>query len=278
MRTIAFDIGGTDVKYGIIDNGEMNTGSFPVATANGEKALPYRICDFIKDNGADKVALCAPGPFDYKNGVSHAEHKLHELFEVELGKMVLDTGVKEAFFIHDAGAFLLGMISQNDYAKKGSHCGITIGTGLGYMNSIDGKLFVNEKLAPRNSVWCLPWKDGICENYVSATAISNFAQKLGYTGKTVKEIGILAENGDPVLAKMHEEMGEELGNIMNMQQEIDGFETIFFGGNVVRSWCLFKEGFERVCKIPYKVTNAPGEAAIHGLLYACEQGADNLYV
>ena len=277
MKIIVFDIGGTDIKYGISENGELTNGSFPVRGAEGEASLPERIAAFVAQNAPDKVAVCAPGPFDFKNGISLAEHKLAELYRVRLGDIIKEAGAPEVFFVSDSGAFLLGMLSMHRDARQGRACGVTIGTGLGYIASIDGKLWVDETEKPKNSLWCAPWKDGICEEFVSATAIRRRAAQIGFENMSVRKISFIAKSGNQKLLNLFETMGEDLGQILTERSKTDGYERIFFGGNVTRSWELFKNGFERYCTLPYIVTDNADTAALHGLLWAIELGKENIY-
>lgn len=276
MKTVVLDIGGTDIKFGICDQDGFTSGSFPVKCSKGI-LLPDVLEAFIRKNKADRVAVCSPGPFDYRNGISHARHKLPELYNVDLKKILTNAGACDVFFINDCAAFLLGMLSKNLEARIGRSCGVTIGTGLGYIISIDGKLYVDDAEKPMNSLWCAPWKDGICEEYASATAIGRRAALLGYSNVSVKEIASVAQKGDKDILNIFETMGEDLGQMLTERAKTDWFEQIFFGGNVIRSWKLFKSGFERNCKIPYTVTDTPDTTALHGLLRAIEIGKENIY-
>ena len=48
MRILAFDIGGTDIKCGILENGAMTSGSFAVRGGEGDPSLPERIGKFVE--------------------------------------------------------------------------------------------------------------------------------------------------------------------------------------------------------------------------------------
>lgn len=277
MKIVAFDIGGTDVKYGISENGVLTNGSFPVRSLDIDTPLPERIGNFIRDNKPDKVAVCAPGPFDFKNGISLAEHKLDELYKINLGNVIRNAGAPEVFFVCDSGAFLLGMLKKHKEAREGRVCGVTIGTGLGYICTIDGKLWIDENEKPKNSLWCAPFKEGISENYVSATAIRKKASELGFENMSVRKLAFLAKGGNRELLNLFDTMGEDLGMIMTERAKTDGYRYIFFGGNVTRSWDLFEKGFERACNIPYTVTENADTEALHGLLWASELGKEKIY-
>ena len=278
MKIIAFDIGGTDVKYGVCENGVLTNGSFPVRGGEGDAPLPERIKEFVESNAPDKVAVCSPGPFDFKNGISLAEHKLAELYHVNLGDIIKSAGVSDVFFVSDSGAFLLGMLSLYPEARHGRACGVTIGTGLGYISSIEGKLWVDETEKPKNSLWCAPWENGICEEFVSATAIRKKAAEIGFENMSVRKLSFLAKGGNEKLLRLFNKMGEDLGKILTERSKLDGYTYIFLGGNVTRSWELFKNGFEKYCTIHYTIADNPDTAALHGLLWASEIGKDNIYI
>lgn len=277
MKIVAFDIGGTDIKFGILENGAMTSGSFAVRGGEGDPSLPERIGKFVEMHKPDTVAVCAPGPFDFKNGISLAEHKLAELYKVDLKTVILNSGASDVFFVSDSGAFLLGMLYKTPEARVGRACGVTIGTGLGYIASIDGRLWVDGTEKPKNSLWCAPWKDGICEDFVSATAIRKRAALLGFENMSVRKLSFIAKSGNERLLKLFDTMGEDLGSILTERSKTDGYERIFFGGNVTRSWELFKNGFERACSIPYTVTENADTAALYGLFWATKTGKENIY-
>jgi glucokinase len=184
---------------------------------------------------------------------------------------------RNIFFIHDSTAFILGEICNNSYLATQNIAGVMLGTGLGYVHCIRGKVEINQKKTPLNPLWNRPYKDGIAENYVSATAIINKAAAKGYSFDGVKEIATKAKQGDYQLLKIFSEAGEHLGKLLQTKQKEDRFESLVIGGQVSRSWDLMRESFENTCSIPYHVVEEPGKCSLFGIKYCAENGVENIY-
>lgn len=278
MKILALDIGGTEVKYGYFGKSEAEYGKFSVIDGDGKERLPQNIMKFIKLFDVDHIGICSPGPFDFKTGTGLMEHKLKSLYKVSLKEMI-DTQYSgiNTVFIHDSTAFVLGAIYNKPELKSKNFSGVMLGTGLGYSNTVCGKVMVSETETPLYTLWNSRYKDGIAEEYVSATAIKNRAKKLGYSYDNVLSIAIDARNGDKKLQNLFFEVGSDMGEILNQRQKTDGFESIVIGGQVSLSWTLMKDGFESVSEIPYHIVENPTTCAVDGIKYCIINGKENIY-
>ena len=278
MNILALDIGGTAVKYGIFDEKAV-FGEFPVKDCDGTEKLPEKIVDFISQYPVDCIGICAPGPFDYETGIGLMEHKLKSLYKVSLREMI--TAIcpdKELFFIHDATAFVLGEVCKNLELVGESVAGIMLGTGLGYIQCESGKVKINQKKTPRKPLWNRPYKNGIAENYVSATAIINKALSRGYLLSNVKEIAEGARNGEEQLLDIFFETGEQLGELIEIKKKEDGFNKVIIGGQVSKAWDLMRESFENKGSVSYYVVDEPEKCPLWGIKYCAENGLENIYM
>ena len=104
------------------------------------------------------------------------------------------------------------------------------------------------------------------------------AAEIGFENMSVRKLSFLAKGGNEKLLRLFNKMGEDLGKILTERSKLDGYTYIFLGGNVTRSWELFKNGFEKYCTIHYTIADNPDTAALHGLLWASEIGKDNIYI
>lgn len=277
-RILALDIGGTAVKYGIFQGDNIKNGQFAVTDEEGKENLPEKICEFISQNPVDKIAIAVPDPFDFETGTSYMEHKLPSLKGISLRKEIMKyTPDTEVLFIHDATAFCLGaMVEFPDLLDKRFGCAM-LGTGLGYNSADKGKVLVNEKETPLTEMWNKPYLDGICENYVSATAIINMARAKGYDCPNAKFVSDRARQGDEECKNILYQVGEHLAKIMAIARDIDSFEELVIGGQVVLSWDLMKEGFESIMKLPYRIVKDPTACALYGLYRCAAEGKENIY-
>ena len=278
MKILALDIGGTAVKYGFF-NETPEFGEFPVKNGDGTESLPEKIIDFISRYDADFIGICAPGPFDFESGTGLMEHKLKSLYKVSLREKIerFFPDIK-LLFIHDSTAFILGEICNNSALSTENIAGIMLGTGLGYVHSVNARVEVNESETPLKPLWSKPYKDGIAENYVSATAIINKALKQGFCFKGVKELADKARQGNRQLLELFSETGAELGQLITEKCKEDGFERLVIGGQVSGAWDLMKAGFEKCCKIPYIIAAEPAKSPLYGIKYCVENGKENIYL
>lgn len=277
MNILALDIGGTAVKYGFFSE-ENEFGEFPVKDTDGIERLPENIIEFISKYNADCIGISVPGPFDFASGTGLMEHKLRSLYKISLKEMIESRfPYTKLFFIHDATAFILGGICNSSILPNENISGVMLGTGLGYVHFEDGRVEVNKNKTPLKPLWNKPYKDGIAENYVSATAIINKARAKGYYFDGVREIAAAAREGNKELLDILVETGEQLGELIVAKQKEDGFEKLLIGGQVSRAWDLLRLGFETITSIPYDIVKDPSTCPIWGIKYCAEVGMDSIY-
>ena len=277
MSLLALDIGGTAVKYGCFAK-ENIFGQFSVKDSNGTESLPEKILEFIAEHPAECIGICAPGPFDFQTGTGLMEHKLPSLYGVSLREKIENEfpDVK-IFFIHDSTAFIFGALENNPNLREENISGIMLGTGLGYIHCVNGKVEVNEGKTPLHPLWNTPYKNGIAENYVSATAIINKAREKGYSFDNVKDIEMAAKQGDDKLLSVFSETGTQLGELIEIKRKQDKFEKLIIGGQVSKGWELFCKNFEEVCDIPYAIVEEPAKCSLFGIKSCAEKGIESIY-
>lgn len=277
MNLLALDIGGTAVKYGCFAK-ENIFGQFSVKDANGVELLPKKIIEFIAEHPTDCIGICAPGPFDFQTGMGLMEHKLPSLYGISLRGIIENKFPNvNLFFIHDSTAFILGALQNNPSLRGKAISGIMLGTGLGYVHCINGKVEVNQRKTPLHPLWNTPYRSGIAENYVSATAIINKANENGYSFDNVKDIETAAKKGDKNLLSIFSETGAQLGELIEIKRKEDKFEKLVIGGQVSKGWDLMCKGFEEVCGIPYELVEDPARCPLFGIKYCAENGIDAIY-
>ena len=277
MDLLALDIGGTAVKYGYFAK-ENSFGQFPVKDVSGVESLPERIVEFIAENPSELIGICVPGPFDFETGTGFMKHKLLSLYGVSLRKIIENRfPAVKLFFIHDSAAFILGALENKPGLRNANVAGVMLGTGLGYVHCISGKVEVNKNKTPLHPLWNVPYKKGIAENYVSATAIINKAKEKGYSFNNVKDIAILAIKGNTELLDVFSETGAQLGELIEIKRQEDKFEKLVIGGQVSKSWDLMCKDFEAICNIPYEIVCEPAICSLFGIKYCAENGIETIY-
>lgn len=262
-KELLIDIGGTAVKYELAnDAGTLEKGLFAVCDETGEECILARLIELVKKQQPKKIGISSPGPFDFRTGTAYMKHKLRSIYGISLRDECekAAAGV-QVMFIHDASAYMLGVMEAKPVMKIGTHCAVMIGTGLGYICAKDGRVMVDEAETPAGKLWNQPYKDSIGETYVSATALLRIAGEKGYSFLGVKEMADAAREGNSTLSQVFYSVGKDLGFLLNVRRQTDKFETVAIGGQVSQAFDLMREGFQSVSDI-FLVTSIDGPMAL----------------
>ena len=155
----------------------------------------------------------------------------------------------KACFIHDVNCMLLGEVASE--AGKGYKRAalIALGTGLGFSMYVDGKVLTNETGSPLVSIWKLPYRDGVLEDYVSKRGIVG---RYGDPAISVKEIARRAFSGDEKAKAVFAETGDMIGeNVVPILKEYR-ISILLLGGQISRSAELFLPALK--ARLPKDIT------------------------
>lgn len=263
---LALDAGGTFFKSALVlPSGEIVPGSqhaTPVdSQGTAEKILAgyAAVCRTAFDDAAkanlriNAVGISTPGPFDYANCTSRMEHKFPAIRGLNL-REALDKTVPEIRgiplkFLHDAHAFILGEQRQGAAAGHDNAVGVTLGTGIGFGCIIGGKIRDNGVGGPLVSIFKLPCRDGILEDYVSRRGIIRlFRDKLppGENSETLDVIDIANLARDPRQTAVTDaaraafrETGALLGETLRPILKDIAPTCLVAGGQISKSFDLF---------------------------------------
>lgn len=247
---LAVDVGGTNIESALVSDGLNIVGE--VHTVKSQNQLPKEkliekfsgiIQHFVDLEGKGQpdiaaVSLAFPGPFDYKNGISHMDHKFASLSGVNL-RQILEASGRPVYFLNDADAFGLG-VARKEFADPPERlAGITLGTGLGAARLDHGEL------APDFELWNVPYKGGILEDYISAKAITRAYEELTGNIETPKDIAKSALSSDKTAQDVYEDFGKELGEGLAIAVGELNPDYVIFGGGISQSFKLFGTEAER---------------------------------
>ena len=248
---IAIDAGGTFFKSAVISSeAEVLEGSVLTVPANSDgspetvregyrKTLEAQL-ENAKKAGAEisAVAIDTPGPFDYEGGYSKMEHKFKAIYNIPLRPWIEEVvGKLPVTFIHDSAAFLSGEMWYSPYGDYKNAAGVMLGTGLGFATMKDGVVLRKPDGSPLYSVWGLPYRDGIAEDYVSGRGISS---RYKSARLSAKEIELRAKNGDAEALAVYAETGAILAEVIKPYLEKVGAEILILGGQISRGLPLFE--------------------------------------
>lgn len=245
---VGVDIGGTHITAALIDllAHSIIDGTLvrhPVDSHGTSEQIikewAAAIVDCRKSNHeiSAKIGIAMPGPFDYEKGISLIKDldKFESLYNLNVKELLAnELKIKEEniYMMNDANCFIKGEVFAGAARDCNTVIGITLGTGLG------SAIFKNG-IIEEGKLYCAPYKEGTCEDYLSARwFIKRYKELTGITVSNVKEIKerIPDEKNATFLFK---EFGYNLGKVLVPFIKSHHAETIVIGGNVIKAWEFF---------------------------------------
>lgn len=187
--TVGVDIGGTDIKVGILDkyNNFVSKGIYPTHSEKGweevVKNIIFAVNEILENSRIDKkdceyIGIGCPGTIDPKSGVVVYSNNL-KWENVNLKAEIEKATDMKVYISNDANCAALGEVKAGFGGKYKNAVVITLGTGVGGGIVIDGKIFeggiggaeIGHTLIERNGELCSCGRKGCLEAYASATAL-----------------------------------------------------------------------------------------------------------
>lgn len=273
-KRIGIDVGGTNVKIALVDEGKIiYSNSVPTYAQMGYEYTVNNIKQAIRDlmketetTSADikGIGFDFPGQVDYKTGVVKLAPNIPGWVNVPIAQMI-----EEAFHIptridNDVRCAALG--EMNFGAGKGCQnfvC-ITVGTGIGSGLVVNGQLVRGAanaageighiKLQMKDGPICGCGDTGCLEAFASGPSIVAMAQDYLKSGKSTKFremagdgeitpyiVAKAAEAGDPVAKRIFTIIGEYVGMGLVSVINLLNPEKVIIGGGVAEAGDLLLE-------------------------------------
>jgi glucokinase len=198
---IGIDLGGTFIKFGLLDEDLRATETFQLPTPQGADAVIAQMIQGAKqamdrfgvsDSDVVGVGVGSPGPLDVKKGIVIDMPNLPGMKGAPLRDGVGEGLGKKSVLVNDANAAAMGEYLCG--AGKGTTHMIllTLGTGVGGGIILDGRLFLGgndiagelgHMIVEAGGEPCPCGQKGCLERYCSATNIAAYANRLLADGR-----------------------------------------------------------------------------------------------
>ncbi len=221
MKILAFDIGGTEIKYAFCDENFNLTEckTIPTNACEGGKRIIERIVEIIKSSsGVDRVGISTAGQVDSVKGEiifatdsipGYTGTKIKEIIETETG---IPTAVENDVNSAAIGETVFG-------AAKGypNFICLTYGTGIGGAIYLDGKLFTGSSFSAgefghivthAGGKSCTCGGSGCYEAYASTRALTDAVKEK--TGKPMNGRDIFENFENPEIRSIIDEWIDEI--------------------------------------------------------------------
>lgn len=238
MKLLGIDLGGTNVRVGLIDEKSLKkVVSSPISKNSEESVVLNEICaliDQLMDKDISGIGVGVPSVVDTEKGIVYDVQNIPSWKEVPLKEILEKKYGVPVYINNDANCFAAG----EKYFGKMKSCrngvGIIMGTGLGAGIFTDGRLYSGTNCGA-GEFGMIPYKESIYEVYCSGQFFKN---EFNTTGEEAYKRAV---GGDEEALKMFCRLGEHLGNAIKVVLYAYDPEVIILGGSVSRAFSLFKE-------------------------------------
>jgi glucokinase len=247
---IGIDLGGTNARLGLIQNGKILRLLSQKYNARGteEEVLQtlYRMIDEVHTLPFEAIGVGVPTVVDVEKGIVYDTLNIPSWKEVPLKSLLEKRYQVPAFINNDANCFVLGERMFGKAREYHHVVGMVLGTGVGAGLIINDQLYSGRHCGA-GEFGCIPFRDRTLEDYCSGTFFSTVH------GVSGEEMAFRARQGDPKALHAFAEYGNHLGAaIMTVMYAVDP-ELIILGGSVSRSFQFFKNTmWQALQKFPYQ--------------------------
>jgi glucokinase len=262
-KTIGIDVGGTFIKAGLVSGSRIvKTYMVPTQAKKGKKTVLknlFKAIECLMAKDVKGIGIGFPGPI--VNGAVKEVQNIPAFKNTNIAKLVSRKYRKRCVVANDANCFALA--EQKFGAGKGKKhlVGITLGTGLGCGIVINGIIYAGNTGAA-GEISNIPLGNKKMEDNMN----SRFLRKVG--GKSPLELSISARKGNKRAKKAWKQFGKNLGTGVSIVVDTLDPEMIVFGGQIAKSFFLFKS--EMLKEIKKNTFNVVSPAFIIKNDYTCQ--------
>jgi len=248
---IGVDIGGTSMvaarfsESELLDRSEVETGADRPAEDIMETL--FEAIDRVLTGEVVGIGIGMPGFMDTRSGEILRINNIPSFNGFSVKPAVEKRFGLPVFQNNDANCFALGETWFGAGKGYENLVGVTLGTGLG------GGIIINRKIhtglvGGAGELGCFPFKGGIVEDFCSAAL---FVNKYHTSGAELYEA---AKNGNKEALEAFNELGGNIGEMLNTVMFILAPEAFIIGGSVARAWEFLEKPLRaEVDKFPVKL-------------------------
>jgi glucokinase len=249
MKVLGIDIGGTNIRAGLVENNAVvRIESLKIKKAGSETEimgdLNLLIGKFLKDK-IEGIGIGVPSVVDSEKGIVYDATNIPAWKEVHLKEQIEAKYNIPVYVNNDANCFVMGEKYFGMVTTYSNIVGLIIGTGLGSGLVLNNKLYVGENCGA-GEFGMIPFRDHNFEYYCSGQFFEN---EYGVSGEEIKQ---RAEQGDAETLEIFTKFGSNLGEAIKVIMLAVDPEIFILGGSVSKSYEFFKDAmWESIRKFVY---------------------------
>lgn len=237
-KILGVDLGGTNVRVGIVENGRITDRfAMPISASADQETVLQEIKHAIAQVNLAQIAgigVGVPSLVDEEKGIVYEVQNIPSWQEVPLKSWLEDLLKVPVRVNNDVNCFVLGEYFYGKGKNRRHLLGIAIGTGIGAGLLLNGKLYSGSNCGA-GEIGMMPYLDANYEYYCSGQFFKNVHQLDG------QEVYQAALQGDPTALLRFQELGSHLGKIMLAVLYAFDPEMIILGGSISKAYPLFQQ-------------------------------------
>jgi len=274
-QTIGIDLGGTNVRLGLVENGEiLNFISKKISSQESQEIVLNEIINSLSEiinENVQSIGIGVPSIVDIKKGIVYEVHNIPSWKEVHLKEILENKFNLPTYINNDVNCFVLGEKYFGKGVNYNNIVGLALGTGLGGGIIIDGQLYSGNN-GGAGEFGLMNYLDKNYEFYCSGKFFKEVHEVKGEV--LLKK----AKLGDNEAIEIFEEFGQHLGNLINSIMYGLNPEIILLGGSVSKAYSFFEKSMLSVIKThEFKIQLSDVKIERSNLKHAAVLGASVLF-
>jgi glucokinase len=237
QKIIGIDLGGTNVRVGLVEDNKLrNISSVSIHAEGDAEQVMGELFDLVDRSmvpAVEAIGIGVPSVVDTEKGIVYDVQNIPSWKEVHLKEAMEERYHRPVLVNNDANCFALGEKYFGKSQNVHSLVGVIIGTGLAAGIIIDDHLYAGSNCGA-GEFGMVDYRDRYYEYYASGQFFQNVHNMKGERAYRK------AQKGGQCALAMFDELGEHIGNAIKMILYTFDPEQIILGGGVSRAFPYFK--------------------------------------
>lgn len=238
---IGVDLGGTNIRVGLVDNGSiLQIHELKLTGKHSLESTLQQLIDGIStfaDYNFDGIGMGVPSIVDSKNGIVYDVVNIPSWKKVALKEILEHKFSKPVYVNNDVNCLALGEQLFGQASAYSSFVTVAIGTGVGTGIVIDRKLYEGVNCGS-GEIGYIPYLDKNLEFYASGSFFETYST-------TAHAAYLAALNNDASALEMWASYGHHMGQVMKVILYTYAPEAIIIGGGLSNAFHFFEADLRR---------------------------------
>ena len=241
---IGIDIGGTNIKVGLVRRGKVIKMISVPAGPDMVKRIIQAVDSIRSKRPVERIGIGCAGLVDPEKGLVYYSPNIEEFKDLPLARIIEDYFHIHTTILNDVNGFLYGEFRFGAGKGYNNLIGLTVGTGVGGAAIIEGQMLwgsgymageFGHMVIKADGPLCSCGRRGCLEIMASQTRIIRMAKRCHLRMTDPRGVAFLARRGERRAMEIYDEIGRSLaigiGNLINIFDP----EVVIIGGGIAKA-------------------------------------------